>query len=118
MAAVDQYKYLGTIFSGNGKINEESRNRIKLATNVYYQLNRTVIGKPEVSRKTKLQIYNTIYTPILLYGSESWPTNTKINKQIEATEMKYIRRVVNKTRKDRERNTNFRREPEVRNKTT
>ena len=107
---VDQYKYLGTIFSNNGKINEEIKNRIKLTTNVYYQLNRTIIGKPEISRETKLQIYKTIYTPILLYGSESWPINTKVKKQIETTEMKYLRRVVNKTRRDRERNTNIRQE--------
>ena len=108
LEVVDQYKYLGALFTKNGKINEEIKHRIKQATNIYYQINQTIIGKTEIDTKTKLQIYKTVYTPTLLYGAESWPTNDKINQQIQAAEMKYLRRVANKTKRDKERNTKIR----------
>ena len=105
---VEQYKYLGTIFTSNGKISEEIKQRIKQATNVYYSINRTIIGKQEVSTKTKLQVYNSIYKPILLYGSESWPMTSRIEQQITAAEMRFLRKVANKTRRDLERNVKIR----------
>ena len=105
---VDQYKYLGTIFTQNGKINQEVKHRISQSSKIYYQINKTVISKKEVDTKTKLQVYNSIYQPTLLYGAESWPITRKIESQIVATEMRYLRKITNKTRKDRERNTNIR----------
>ena len=112
LEVVEEYKYLGTIFTKNGKIDREIKNRIQLANNIHYQINRMIINKKEIETKTKLQIYKTIYVPTLLYGSESWPMNTRIEQQVTATEMKYLRRVANKTRRDRERNTKIREELE------
>ena len=99
---------MGTIFTSNGKISEEIKYRIKQASNVYYSISRTIIGKQEISTKTKLQVYNAIYKPTLLYASESWPTTTRIEQQITAAEMRFLRRVANKTRRDLERNTKIR----------
>lgn len=110
LEVVEQYKYLGTMFSKSGKISEEIKNRVKSATNIYYSINRTIIGKKEITAKTKLQVYNAIYKPTLLYGSESWPVNGKIEQQITACEMKYLRRVANKTKRDHERNSKIREE--------
>ena len=111
---VDQFKYLGTIFSRNGKIEQEIKNRITQATRTYYQINKTIINKKEVSKKTKMQIYQTIYLPTLLYGCETWPRAATTDSQIQAAEMKYLRRVANKTRFDRERNSKIREEVGVR----
>ena len=96
------------MFGRSGKINDEIKHRIKQITNIYYQLNRTILGKKEVSQKTKIQVYNTIYKPTLLYGAESWPVNDKIEQQVTAAEMKFLRRISNKTKRDLVRNTKIR----------
>ena len=113
LETVEQFTYLGTIFTSNGKIGQEIKNRIYQATKTYYQINKTIVNKKEVSEKTKMQIYRTVFLPTLLYGSESWARTTKTDQRITATEMKYLRRVANKTKWDRERNAKIRKDLKV-----
>ena len=61
-----------------------------------------------------MQIYQTVYLPTLLYGCETWDRTTKNDSQVTAAEMKYLRPVLNKTRKDRERNVKIRETLKVR----
>lgn len=98
---VSTYQYLGTTISNEGKIDQEVLNRIKKATGIYYQLNKTVFGKKEIQKKSKRKVYETIVLPTLLYGSETWPTKEKHERQITAIEMKYMRKIVGITKMDR-----------------
>ena len=66
------------------------------------------MGKKEVERKTKLQIYDSIYIPTLLYGSESWVVNKKVESRMNAAEMKALRKVYGVTKRDRIRNQTIR----------
>lgn len=101
---VRAFKYLGVTIQCNGSISAEINGRIETATKVYYALNNTFIKKKEITKKTKITVYKTIFKPILIYGSESWVLTKQLKSNIQAVEMKYLRGVKNITRKDRIRN--------------
>ena len=49
-------------------------------------------------------------TPQIMYGSETWTDNRRQNSQIQAAEMRFLRRVKGCTRLDRYRNEDIRQE--------
>ena len=107
---VDSYKYLGVMISSNCSLKDEINQRIGKATKVYGQLGQAFIGKKELTTKTKKSIFNAIYCPILIYGSESWTLDTRDKSRLQATEMKFLRRAIGKTKRDKIRNTRIREE--------
>lgn len=105
---VSTFEYLGTIISEDGKMDTEILSRSKKATQIYYQLNKTIFGKTEISTKTKNQIYNAVAVPTMIYGSETWPLTIKQGSKMTATEMKYLRKIAGKTKRDRCKNNDIR----------
>lgn len=105
---VRKYEYLGTTISMDGRIDEEIKNRISKANKIYYQINNTLIAKRELSIKAKTHLYKTIFVPTLTYAAESWTILDKHRSKITASEMKYLRRSLGKTKRDRIRNRNIR----------
>lgn len=53
----------------DGKTGREVNNRMRKAASVYYQISSSIVGKREVSRATKMQIYRLVYLPILTCGN-------------------------------------------------
>ena len=90
---VSQFTYLGTIFSENGRLDTEIDSRISKAGSVGSQLNRFIWNKKEVSQKTKLAVYNSVFNPILTYGSESWVRNKEIDRRLETANMRVVRKI-------------------------
>lgn len=111
---VDTYQYLGTIFCRDGRIDQEVLNRVKKANGVFYSICTTIIGKQEIKKETKIVLFKTIFLPVLMYGAESWTVLDKHVSKITAVEMRYLRRVLGKTRRDRWRNERVREELKVR----
>lgn len=105
---VSTIDYLGTKISDNGKMNTEILSRTRKATQVFYQLNKTILGKREINTKTKTTIYNAVAVPIMTYGSETWPISTKHESKLTASEMKFLRKITGKTKRDRCRNEDIR----------
>ncbi|KAI3366821.1 hypothetical protein L3Q82_009237 [Scortum barcoo] len=60
---VEEFKYLGVLFTSEGKIEREIDRRIGAASAVMRSVYRTVVVKKELSRKAKLSIYRSIYVP-------------------------------------------------------
>jgi len=69
---VKEFKYLGVLFTSEGKMEREIDRRSSVAAAVKQALYRTVLVKRELSRKAKLSIYWSGYVPTLTYGHELW----------------------------------------------
>lgn len=57
-----------------------------------------------LSKETQLSVYRTIFKPILTYGQETWIPSERTRSRIQAIEMRFLRRILNITRRDRIRN--------------
>lgn len=71
MRHVHNLKCLRAMTEKGGKMNLEINNRVVIANKICYTLLKTFIRTKEVSRRTKIKIYNTVFVPTLLYGSEN-----------------------------------------------
>ncbi|TWW81741.1 hypothetical protein D4764_01G0015560 [Takifugu flavidus] len=69
---VEEFKYLGVLFTSEGRMEWEIDRRIGAASAVMRTLHRSVVVKRELSRKAKLSIYRSIFVPTLTYGHELW----------------------------------------------
>ena len=66
----DAFVYLGGTISRDGSESDVKR-RIGLARGLFQSLNNIWIAK-ELSRETKVQVYETLVLGVLLYNSETW----------------------------------------------
>ena len=71
-------------------------------------IKRTIIMK--VRTETILKLYNTLFLPTFLYGSENWTLTASQRRRIEAAEMKLLRPLAGYTFYDYKTNNSIRRE--------
>jgi hypothetical protein len=64
------------------------------------------MGQPK--EDTRMRINKTVFVPTLLYGTESVTVLDKHKNTMQASEMKYLGKVIGKTRSDQIRNTTIR----------
>ncbi|KAK3544435.1 hypothetical protein QTP86_012124 [Hemibagrus guttatus] len=98
---VEEFKYLGVLFTSEGRMDREIDRRIGAAASVMRSMYRSVVVKKELSRKAKLLIYQSIYVPTLTYGHELWVMTERVRARIHATEMSFLRRVAGRSLRDR-----------------
>lgn len=109
----DSFNYLGCKFTNDGNKNKaEVNNRIakynKCAGALY-----PIMKDRYVPDKVKTTIFEGLLTPILMYGSESWTMTSRERSRIQATEMKTLRTIAKKTRRDKLRNETIRNQLQV-----
>lgn len=97
---VQQFTYLGVKIDNNGKQEPDIEDRIDKAGKLYHALNWKFLKKKEISTKTKMTVYKTIFRPVLTYGCESWSTTGKIKSNIQTMEIKFLRGMKGITRMD------------------
>ena len=102
---VEEFKYLGVLFTSEGRMEREIDRRIGAAAAVMRSLYRSVVVKRELSRKAKLSIYRSIYVPTLTCGHELWVMTERIRSRIQAAEMSFLRRVAGRSLRDRVRSS-------------
>ncbi|XP_061618152.1 uncharacterized protein LOC133471975 [Phyllopteryx taeniolatus] len=102
---VEEFKYLGVLFTSEGRMEWEIDRRIGAASAVMRTLYRSVVVKKELSRKAKLSIYRSIFVPTLTYGHELWVVTERTRCRIQAAEMSFLRRVSGLSLRDRVRSS-------------
>ena len=90
---VEKFKYLGVAFTSDGRQDKELDTRIGKASAVMRALHNSVVMKQELSKKAKLLIFKTVFVPILTYGHESWVVTERVRSQVQASEMRFLRRI-------------------------
>ena len=49
--------------------------------------------KQKLSKKAKLSNFKTVFVPILTHGHESWVMTKRVQSQVRASEMRFLRRI-------------------------
>ncbi|KAK3507968.1 hypothetical protein QTP70_005998 [Hemibagrus guttatus] len=80
---VEEFKYLGVLFTSEGRMDHEIDRQIGAAEAVMQSMYRSVVVKKELSRKAKLSIYQPIFVPTLTYGYELWVMTERIRSRIQ-----------------------------------
>ena len=108
--AVKTMKYLVALFNEEGSCEEEIENRIGAASKVIGAMRSEVLERRELSKGTKLRVLNAMVrmVPTLLYGCETWTIQKRHVSRLQATEMRYLRRVEGVTKLDKVRNEDIR----------
>ncbi|KAK3555547.1 hypothetical protein QTP86_021786, partial [Hemibagrus guttatus] len=102
---VEEFKYLGVLFTSEGRMDHEIDRQIGAAAAVMRSMYQAVVVKKELRRKAKLSIYQSIYVPTLTYGHELWVMTKGVRSQIQAAEMSFLRRVAGRSLRDRVRSS-------------
>ena len=102
---VEEFKYLGVLFTSEGRMEREIDGRIGAVSAVLPALRRSVVVKKELSQKAKFFIYWSIYVPILTYGHELWVVTERTRSRIQAAEMGFLRRMSGLSLRDRVRSS-------------
>jgi hypothetical protein len=90
---VTSFKYLGIIITSDGRCNTEIRSRIRHAKSVFNKMKNFLCNK-QVSLQTKKHVVQTYVKSVMCYGCEVWTINKKIQSQLEATEMWFLKRMM------------------------
>ena len=84
----------------DGKCDQEIGERIGTAKVAFEKL-KSMMKNNKISMQTKIRMLNCYVFSILNYGCECWTISGKMEKQIEAAEMWFLRRILKISRTDR-----------------
>ncbi|MCP4473446.1 MAG: reverse transcriptase family protein [Gammaproteobacteria bacterium] len=90
---VSNFKYLGTIISGDGTIDKELSTRIQKASGAFNLLG-SIWHNRNIKTSTKIRIYKAAVLTILLYGSEVWNTTQTQMKRFQVFHHRCLRRIL------------------------
>ena len=101
-------KYLGVMISSDGSMDSEVEQRKGMASKIIGVIGRTLLGRKELMKGTKVRVVNALVIPTLTYGCEAWTLQAMHKGQIEAAQMRALRRIEGVSRMNRVRNVSVR----------
>ena len=75
---------------------------------VLRKINETIWSNKYVRNEAKVRSYKSVVRPILTYAAETRTDTARTMQILEVTEMKTLRRIINKSRRDRMRKESIR----------
>ena len=90
---VEKFTYLGCSIASDGDIRNEINIRIGKAGAAFRNMSK-VWNNGTISLKTKIKLYDSIVTSILLYGSESWKGLKEIEERFRRFESGCLRKIM------------------------
>jgi len=103
----DMFRYLVSMLPRDGDIDEDVKHRISAGWLKWHQASGVLCDK-RVPQKLKGKFYRTAIRPVMLYGTECWPTKRRHEQQLSVAEMRMLRWFCGYTRRDRVRNEDIR----------
>ena len=98
-----EFKYLGTIFTKNGRNTKNIRYRVTQARKITGAL-KGVWWSKNITRNRKMIIYNSMVKSVVIYGAETWISYEDDRRRINATERDELRRSARISKLDRKAN--------------
>jgi len=89
---VENFMYLGVVFTSGGRRSEEIDTRVDKANAILRGFCCSVVRKRQLSNTAKLSVFKSVFIPILTYGHESWVMTQRILTQVQAPKMGVLRR--------------------------
>jgi hypothetical protein len=115
---VTYFNYLGVQITSSKDLTTEVRHQAIKASRIPGCLNETIWLNKYLHNEAKVRIYKSTVRPILTYAAETRTDTAKTRHLLEVTEMKTLRRIINKTMWDRIRNDKIRELCETQNITS
>ena len=60
------------MISSDGSMDSEVEQRIGMASKMIGAIGRTILGRKELTKGTKVRVVNAVVIPTLTYGCEAW----------------------------------------------
>ena len=79
----DSFKYNGSVVHNNGGSRQEVLRWIGLAYGVMNSISTSIWRCRYLCKCTKIRIFKSLVTPVLLYDFEPWSLNTDLKRQID-----------------------------------
>ena len=98
---VDDFTYLGSTISKDGRIDSELVKRMSKASSAFGRLRTRLWNNHHVSTRVKCKIYRAIVLSTLLYGAESWTLYKSQVKKLHAFMMRHLRAIMRISWKDK-----------------
>ena len=87
------FKYLGSTVTNDNRMDKEIEERIGTGNRCAFALGK-VLRSRNISRRTKIRVYNIIIRPTVLYGCETWTLTKERKRKLEVFENSILRRIL------------------------